>query len=191
MSDEKKYIIDILNIKYCTCTIIYNESQDLIVKASRFLNWFGYENKIVPTDTIILENDNQIIELDSKYQIDKDIEYKYFSYGISGDIFPKSIQKEMSNKKKFYLSYIEPELLDSKYINKYIKKVFIKYPQKVKHESSEYSSTYSNIYNDTIGLGITKINYSNNNSSRYAIGYDSTILDFEEVKSILKEIFIK
>jgi hypothetical protein len=191
MSDKKKYIIDILNIKYCTCTIIYNESQDLMVQTSRFLNWFGYENKIVPTDTIILEHDNQIIELDSKYIIDKDIKYKYFSYGISADIFPKSIQKEITDRKNLYLSYIEPELLDNKYINKYIKKVFIKYPQKVNHKSSEYCSTYSNIYNDTIVLGITKINYSNNNSSRYAIGYDSTILDFEEVKSILKEIFIK
>lgn len=190
MSEEKKYIIDILNIKYCTFTIIYNESQDLIVKASRFFNCSG-EYTVIPTDTLILEHDNQIIELDLKYVIDKNIEYKYFSYGISSDIFPKSIQKEMSNKRKFYLSYIEPELLDSKYTNKYVKKVFIKFPQKVNNEPSKYCSTYGNIYNDTIGLGITKINCTNNNSSRYAIGYDSTILDFEEVKSILKEIFIK
>ena len=91
MSNKKKYTIDISNIKYCTITIIYNESQDLFVQVERFFNW-SEENRVTSKDTIILEHENIIIELESKskskseseseYQIDKDITFNYYSYGV-------------------------------------------------------------------------------------------------------------
>lgn len=192
MSNEKKYTIDLSNIKYCTITIIYNESEDIFVKASRFFNWSG-ENKIILTDTIILEHENETIELDlnPNYSNNKIIEYKYYSYGVSPEIFPKSIIKEKINTKKFYLSFIEPELIANQYKNKYSGQIFRNYPQKQKYHESYYCSTYGNIYNDKIAFGISKISYTSNKSSRYIVGYDSTILDFEDVKSIIKEIFIK
>jgi hypothetical protein len=194
MSEEKTYTIDISNIKYFSITIIFNESDSLVTQTLRFFEWYLSREftSIQSTDTVILELDDHIIELNPNYKTDKDISYKYHTYGQSPSIFPKSIEKEVNNKSKFYLSYIEPKLSDDKYVNIYSKKLFKNFPNKIKHEPSFYCGTYGNIYDDKkIAFGIEKINYPNVKSSRYAIGYDSTILDLEEVKSIIKEIFYK
>ena len=189
MSNQKIFITNISDIKYCDITIVFNKSDNLLVEMSRFFNWSGENTQIQNSDTIILEYDDKMIEFKSTYQSDNNIIYKYYSFGSSPYIIPKSIIKEVNDK--FYLSYIEPTLLNNDYINTHVNDIFAKYPNKISKIPSCYCCAYRNIYDGTIAFGITKINNSNNKSSRYAIGYDKSILNLEEVKSIIKEIFYK
>jgi hypothetical protein len=184
MSQIKK-IIDLTNIKYCIVNIIYNESNDIFTQINRYFNFYG-EYKIISTDTILIEQDSEIFELNEKNNIKTNIEFENYSNNSSFFNFPKLIKNN-----NFQLICIDPELVDNKYINNYVVKFFGKYQQKINHDESFYCCTYKNINNDKIAFGITKQKYSSNKSSRYIIGFDSTILDFEDIKSIVKEIFVK
>jgi hypothetical protein len=177
--------LEISNIKYCTITVFYNESENIFVQGLRFLNLFD-ENKIISTDTVILEHYNQIIELNlnQNFHNDKNIKYKY-SCEKSSEIFPNSIEKNILSINNFLLKFEE----NNKFLNFSYRKIFQNYPQKIKYdESSYYCGTYINISNKKIAFGIIKIFYPNNKLSKYIVGYDSTILDLEDVKSIIKEI---
>ena len=191
MTDEV-LIIDLPNIKYCTLTIIFNETENIFTQISRYFNISG-ENTIISTDTIIIEKDSDVIEFNKNNIINNMIKFNYYSYGVSSNIIPKSIVKK--NNSPFYLSLIESaydqinDETNEKY--KYIRDLFVNYSQKINHDITFYTCVYKNIYNNKICFGVTKIKYTSDKTSKYIIGYDKNLLDFEEVKSIIKEIFIK
>ena len=183
------YKIELSNIKYCTITIIFNKSDDIFIQILRFVKP-DEEKKIISTDTIILEHDNETIELDSNYKSGRKIHYKYYSYMLVLDLLPYSIIK-YDPIKSFYLDHVEPDFINRECINICSRLFFSNYPQKLEHDESFYSCAYTNIYDNKITFCITKKCYSSNKSATYVLGYNSTILDFEDVKNIINEIFTK
>lgn len=186
--NNTNYQIDIPNINYCTITIVYNESENIFSQITRYLNW-SIENQIEQTDSMILEHENELFQLDS-FTPNKLIEFTYYSYGHNPDVFPKSISKE-EKEKKFYLSYMEPSIINMSDYETYLSKMFTNYPQKINLDLSIYNCTYVDIYTSKIAFRITKIKYDGKKTSRYLIGFDTKILDIEEVKTIIKKIFVK
>ncbi len=200
MSVDKKFNINYDNINYCTITIVYGESENIFTQISRYINWYQ-EYNINSTDTIIIESEDKIFELDlgkDKQKLDlnkqnilesKKIIYEYYSFGCNPESFPKSIKK----KPKVYLSYNEPELIDNLYKDKYIRKLFNNYNKitDIKLDCSFYSCTYEDIHSKSIALGISKIKYNGEKTAKYIIGYDKTLFDIEDIKDIIKNILVK
>lgn len=178
------------NIRYCTMTIVYKGIEHIFNELSRFFNVSG-ENIINSIDYIILEYNDSIIKIDLNFQTDNTIKFNYYSYGYFPDIFPKSIIKKQNFTSGYFLTIIESDLINQEYVNKCLKILFDNYPhEKINNEPSFYLCAYTNFY-EKVSSVITKLKYFCLNSSRYVIAFDTNELDFEDVKNIIKKIFIK
>jgi hypothetical protein len=189
---NKKVKINYKNIEYCEMTVI-NSEQSLL---EGFFSFFSnYEHGINDTDSVILafasDKNQELYEVKKSNPTDickLNIDYKYYSYGCCPEM-PKSILFD-----KYYLSYIEPKQNDKnkKYELKTLSKLFNSYTKQknIKLFASKYNSTYFNIHCDTILFGICKIQYDGQNSSRFVIAYDKTLLDKDMIKTMIKDIFI-
>ena len=168
-------------------TIVQNE----LSYYEKFSKLFSsnFEHKITNTDTIILEIDSELYELNNIIDTENNlIEFKYYSYGYYSNIFPKSISN--NNNLKFYLKFIEPtyEQIKTQYYILDFTNIFIKYGNFIK-DASNYNITYKNIFTNNIDFAIMKVKYNGEITSKYIIAYNSEYINKEIIFIILKKIF--
>lgn len=191
LNDE--YLIDLADIKYCLVTVFFKETDNIFTQVCKYLG-ICREKQIMSSDFVMMEKDSEMFIIDKCY--DNTIEFDYYDYGSNSDIIPKSIIKE--ENKTFYLCLIQ-DRINNKYTNKYIGELYGRYFQKNPQKNlqknidmnSIYTCTYKDYEYDTIAFGIAKLEQSSDILSKFIIGYDTTILDLDEVKSIIKKILIK
>lgn len=177
------------NIKYCIMTIIQNE----ISLFEYFLKSFteNYEHKIVSNDTIILEFDGELYELNSININNNFINIIYENNGYLYDIFPKMIIGNKMLIPDINLIFIEP-IYDKK-IKCLISNstdIYKKFGNFTK-DISYYNVSYKNANTNKINLSFMKVKYNGEKTSKYIIAYDYKFLDKEKIFMILKKIFLK
>ena len=190
-NNEIKYNVNVDNIKYCTITVIHNQ----LSMWKKIFKLFdaNYEHCISLSDSIVIEIENELFDLDNLNKSEcsfVNIECNYYSFGIQ-PFFPKSIDDK--NISSFYLSLIEPEYNNekNKYYSKHLNKLFDKYfENKNMIDASLYNCVYYNIHTENIVFGICKIKYTGETTSKYVIAYDNSITK-QKVIIIIKKIISK